>query len=742
MSFQNMLIQPFSVGQQDDIDATLIPDSAFAELRNVYLYRGRIKKKFGTAFLGRLTIPLTAQALGNTGASPFVANIFTVLALTGIIIPGSVTINIAAPVGPLVYTEPATPDGTINSGANTGTIDYTTGAISLNHPAGAASAVTIDFTYAKGLSVMGLSNRELIAVNREELVAFDEQDAYAYNAATSTFNLISPATGWTGTDSDFFWTWNYWRTGATNLLWVTNNVAADRIRYYAGGGAGGWTTVIPQLDTGGGTRFLWTCRIIISYRNRLVCLNTTERDTGAGTTINYQSRARWSANGDPTTVTNWIDDAVGSGGFIDAPTSERIITAQFIKDTLVVGFERSTWILKYTGNETLPFIWERVNTELGCESTFSSVSFDDVTIQTGFRGITAANSNGVERIDGKIPTQIQKIHNEQDGQKRVHGIRDFNEQMVYWTFPTGSLDTTAYPKVFPDSLIAYNYIENAFSTFDGHFTCLGYYQPANDLTWAAAGAQGYEWSNADFTWSSGQVQAGYPTIVGGNQVGIVSEIEQGKLNNSTSLYISGVTQANPAVITAPNHNLQDNQCIEITDVLGMTELNDNIYFVANATVNTFEIQTLNAAGGRDDVNSTGFGAYVGLGYITLIDNFKILTKQFNQFVGNDSQVRIGIIEFLLNTTNSGEINLDVYIDQNVDTPMASFSVDTADQPSPPVAARKFWQRVYSNMIANYIQFELNYTDQQIYNSSINTQNIELNAINIQVSPAGQKGAFA
>jgi hypothetical protein len=755
MSYQSNLIQPFTVGQETDVEPHIIPDSAFEYLRNMHLYRGRLKRKFGYTNLGRLQIVLTAQALGNTGASPFAANIFAVLGLAGSIIPGTVTIRIAAPVGPLVYVEPATPNGTLDAGGgNTGTINYATGAISLIHGAGAASAVTIDFTYAKCLPVMGLPNRELIALNFEELLAFDTRDAFLWNTATNRFNLITPAAGgWTGSDSDFFWSCNYWKIGNNNLLWVSNNVANDRIRYYAGGGAAGWTTIVPELNAGN-TRRLYTCLLMFAYRNRLICLNTQEFDTATGVTANYQSRARWCWNGDPTDATKWADDAIGLGNYNDAPTTERIITAKFIKDTLVVGFERSTWALKYTGNETLPFIWERVDVDLGCESTHSSVVFDNFMLQVGDKGISAANAYNVERIDLKVPNLVTEIHNDLSGQERVHGIRDFNWQMVYWTYPTGAFDklggASPYRKIYPDSVIAYNYYEQAFSTYDASFTCFGRYQPANDLMWQDCTDR--NWASFNAFWNSGQIQSMYPSIVAGNQVGFVHKIED-VLSNSVSVYITNVTLTNPCVVTAPNHNFQDGQCIKITSVIGTTELNNNIYFVTACNTNTFQLQYLQTNplspfyGQRVLLNATAYTPYSGYGLIRTIDNFDIWTKQYNQFQADDVKVRFGVTEIFMTVTDKGYCNLNVYIDQNQDDPIANFTIPSTIQtqplpPLPPISSGKYWEKVFVNSVGNYIQLELNFNDFQMIDEAINTSDIEISAFNFKVAVSGQRSSFS
>lgn len=751
MSYQSNLIQPFTIGQETDVEPHLIPDSAFEHLRNMRLYRGRLKRKFGYTHLGRLQIILTAQALGNATVSPFDVNILTVLGLTGVIIPGSITVRIAAPIGPLVYTEPTTPDGTLSDGgANTGTINYATGDLSLVNPGGAASAVTIDFTYAKCLPVMGLLNRELPALNFEELIAFDTKDAFLWSTTNKRFQIITPATGgWTGSDADFFRGLNYWSKGSNNILWVTNNIANDRLRYYVGGGAAGWTVFTPQLNAGN-TRKLYTCLLMVSYRNRLLCLNTQEFDTATGVLTNFKNRARWCWNGDPTNATKWGDDVVGLGNYNDAPTNEKIISAQFIKDTLVVGFERSTWALKYTGNEVLPFVWERVNTDLGCESTDSSIVFDNFMLQVGDKGISAANSYSVERIDLKDPNLITEIHNDLNGPERVHGIRDYNWQMVYWTYPTASFDTTAYRKKYPDSIIAYNYYEQAFATYDASFTCFGTYQPANDRTWADC--TDITWADATFAWASGQIQSGYPSIVAGNQVGFVHRIEQ-TLSNSVSVYITDVTLATPCVITAPDHNFQNGQCIEITNVIGTTELNGNKYFVNQCTTDTFELQYLQTDpllenyGERLDLDARLFTPYLGYGLIRTIDNFSIWTKQYNQFQADDVKVRFGVAEILMTTTSAGYCNLNVFIDQNKNDPIASFTIpstqNTLPAPQlPPLNAGKCWEKVFVNCVGNYIQLEIDFNDFQLIDDSVNVSDIEISAFNFKVAVSGQRSSFS
>lgn len=66
--------------------------------------------------------------------------------------------------------------------------------------------------------------------------------------------------------------------------------------------------------------------------------------------------------------------------------------------------------------------------------------------------------------------------------------------------------------------------------------------------------------------------------------------------------ITGITQANPAVVTSVAHDFSNGDKIYITAVTGMTEVNNLSYTVSNITTDTYELQ---------GIDSTGFTAYVG-----------------------------------------------------------------------------------------------------------------------------------
>lgn len=160
-------------------------------------------------------------------------------------------------------------------------------------------------------------------------------------------------------------------------------------------------------------------------------------------------------------INAWRSDIPGKGGFNDADTSERIVSATIIKDTMIVYFQRSTWRLRYTGSEILPFIWERLNTQLGSESPYSTVAFDEVGITFSRYGWIAADTNDVARIDLDIPDDSFKFEGVNiglSGLNKVQGIRDYYRNFAYFSYIPLNQSTTT-------QIYAYNYIDKSWTIF-------------------------------------------------------------------------------------------------------------------------------------------------------------------------------------------------------------------------------------------------------------------------------------
>lgn len=80
----------------------------------------------------------------------------------------------------------------------------------------------------------------------------------------------------------------------------------------------------------------------------------------------------------------------------------------------------------------------------------------------------------------------------------------------------------------------------------------------------------------------------------------------------TKKAITAATAANPVEITSSDHGLSDGDLVWIDKVVGMIELNNNVYTVSNKTDDTYELKDGNGV----DVDGSGYTAYVSGGYAT------------------------------------------------------------------------------------------------------------------------------
>jgi hypothetical protein len=593
-----VLIGPCKEGIRRDLEPMWLPNEAFVEMEDLYVFRGRIRKKSGYSLLGRLnTEGATAVpvAAGNINSGDFTFNYPGLAAGDLPLMPGSLTVTIT--VGgawPAVLTFQDNGNGTLTCTDPTalpfvlgyGIVDYLTGEFDLYidpvMPVGGPFPVTITaFRQLEQNPCTGLGLYEQAAVNQEDLIAFDENHSYLYNSATQMFDPLDDGAGniqtWNGDDHNFFWTANYYQDSNFNyLFWATNNIAnsqpaaqvQDGIQIFNGTA---WEAQNPQVDAT--PTYLRGCLILIPFKSRMIALNTLEGDPIPAAANRYPNRARWSQNGVPYTTTiagadanAWRHDIVGRGGYIDAPTREAITSASYIKDSLIVFFERSTWQLRYTGSEILPFVWEQINAELGSESPFSSVPFDTGILSVGDKGIIAADSVNVQRIDEKLPDIAFEIHNDDEGPARVHGIRDFYKKLVYWCYPSDISES-----IFPDKVLCLNHEEGSYSIFNDTFTCFGYWQSTRDYTWDTLSEFGINtWDEWDIPWNSPVSQSYFPSIVAGNQCGNVLRFNASSVNGAFG-DLTNITNAAPAVVELENHALNDGQFVRIQYTRGFEE---------------------------------------------------------------------------------------------------------------------------------------------------------------------------
>lgn len=731
MAIKSYLISPYESGQQRDIQPWLLPEDAFETLQNAYVWRGRVRKRFGTSFLGQLNDQKQTRlrlSLGDTDGNGDIT----------VTVPGTIfKVGQMFSIGDELFTVNAlgTPSTLLDTGSATlATYNTTTGALVIT---GADATTTCYFYPAE--PVMGLRLRENTDLNFEPTVAFDTQFAYQRSGGAWIKLDATPALPinqiWTGSDSDFFWTTNYRGPNAyEQAFYVVNGVRADQIQYLVQGSST-WVALRPQLNAGN-TRFLDSCTVLLPFKDRLVALNTLETETAVP--LQYENRARWSQNGDPTTAaTAWLDDTPGRGGYVDAPVSQAIVTAQFVKDRLIVYFERSTWELVYTGDSTLPFRWAQINSELGAESTFSIISFDEAALGVGNVGVHACDGVNVRRIDEKIPDEVFRIHNGNDGPLRVYGIRDFYRELVYWTFPNAGSNPT-----YPNRVLLYNYRNLTWAEFVDSFTCFGYLQRDSDVTWANVGVMYPTWAEWNAPWESAEAQSQFPFIISGNQEGWTHILDADRSSNSPSLQITDMTA--PKQLTVVAHNLLEDEFLIITGAQG----------VANPDASDYNGQVLQVQSVVDADNITVDipfrGTYTGGGELTRISPINIYTKQFNPGTPVGQQSRFPYVDFLLASTTDGEVSVNYFIDSQTDDSLENkaqpgallgsdvlFTRPESTYGTPPTGDVRIWHRFYLQSQGTFLQFRFFLSDAQARNIPIAHSDFELDGQMIYAEPTGR-----
>ncbi len=731
VGYAPLYIKAFETGLVQSRENFILPDDAYPVLENAYVWRERIKRKLAYQLLGRLQ-----RNIGMTNGS------------------GNLTVTISPiPILPgisffTVGTNTFTDSGTasiglitlITNGPGTATLNLTTGLLTIT-----GSNINTPVQYFPGLPVMGIRARERNSPLNDQTVIWDTVYAYIFDSTLNSFKEFLPGTTWSGTDSDFFWTTNYWVDSSnTKIFWATNYSINDPIRYTNGQTV--WVDFAPQIDNimPNPTR-MWQCLALLPFRGRLVAFNTSEATTFPG--LKFTNRIRWAAIGTPFTVVGaipvninpnaWRDDIRGQGGFLDIPTNEDIVSVGFVRDNLVIYCEQSTWQLRYTGRTIAPFQIEKVNSELGARSTFSAIQFDTSLVGIGDKGIVECDSYKSERIDIKIPDFAFTIQNGNDpadptnGRRRIHGVRDFFNRLAYWIYPFESQTGK-----FPNKRLVYNYENDSWAIFTDSLTALGTYNVQSSRNWLNTKIP---WIQCKFPWINQPI--GDPVIIGGNQQGFIEILDEINTNDP-SLSIQNITGNSPNAtsIFSPSHNMETGFVIKITNIPittpFATALNGQVFGIVVTDVNNFTLFSYNSTTGQfSDPQVSSETGYVGGGLISVRDNFNITSKKFN-FLDDGQNIQMGYLDILMDSTASdleGAISLNVFINyddneaintlpQNViargflpDIPDTFFNevIPTTQSPLSGISGDKYWQRVFCGVRGNFITIQYTFNNAQM-----------------------------
>lgn len=733
MPLDRFMIAPIQGGLETDLKPWLTPDDAFPRLNNAYIFRGRLRKRFGSRWMNSSASAATGQLssrvrinIGNTPGALNLPGDASQLKIGQMFSVGNDMFTVwQLGAGVTTLSTNAGATATINSTTNPNTVTFT----------GETAATPVYYYPAN--PIMGFIIYETAAALADPVYVFDTQFAYQFSGGA--FQQLGTA-NWTGTDYQFFWGTTWGEDTATRNLFVVNGNYPDKIKYWDGAT---WTTINPVISMVGGTYTLETSLMAVVFKNRLVMLNTFE-SLGGGAPDQFTNRARWAAFGDPLQANGWRQDIPGKGNFLDAATMEDIVSCGFIKDRLIVQFERSTWELVYTGNQAQPFTWQKLNTELGAESTFSTVPFDKVLLTVGNVGIHACNGVNVQRVDDKIPDTVWQVHDGSTSVNRIFGIRDYYAEQVYWTFP--NIDTNDFSSTYPNKILVYNYKTGSWAFNDDSITAFGYYSAASQsaITWDSLDIT---WDNTDITWDSGVAQTNNQEIIAGNQEGYVFIVDSNLAQNAPALQITTINldTNNNVTLTVINHNLNVQDYIYIQNLNGLTGPFFPIYQVDSiVSANVFTIiapdiqGVLPAYPTRSD--------YTGGGIISRVSQIDILSKQFNFYVDQDRNATVQRVDFLVDRTDRGEFTVDYLVStssqgllqsaSNNGSLLGSGTVETSPYDLYPFEQQqdRLWHPAYLMAEGQAIQIQIYLTDTQMRSLSISSSPFQVHAMTFFCQP--------
>jgi len=863
---KRFLIAPFDSGLQKDKKPFQIMDDAFAELKNACVWRGRLKKRFGSELssngstntieqalfsraaidLGSLTAglhswvgrtkPLGVGAGDFTGTAPLGmgfhvgqyfkigADTYTITALgtpavltksggpatthtlnttTGALIIVAAAVDTAIEFYPYVV-DPTTYTGGLVDAAgfvtgrvpgnifkagqqftlsyNDGvsnvidvftvidgtagahnmittspyfttpaavrTYNITTGVVTIQYDVGHYPPAGTHLIFYPGESIEGFSQFEKIPVRDQPSYAYDTQFVYNFRGGRWLNIGPAPAYNFSGTDEKFFAGTCYRGVLAENVvMFVTNFNATDSIWYYD---ETSWFRYAPVVRTVPATRTIVSARVILQFKRRLLMFDVIEQE--GAVQHHYPYRCRYSWDGSPlgtTAIPGEINDGgysflemnqvnASGAGYVDADTQESIISVEVLRDRVIVQFERSTYELVYTGNEVGPFAWQRLDMEFGSISTFAAVGFDKNVLTIDENGITACNGVQTVRVDANIPDYVFDINNEAESKDRVHGIRDYKAEMVYWTMPIKDKTLGGYP----NTVLVYNYKNNTWSENDDCITCFGYFEELTDKTWEELTIP---WEQCNFSWIDYIAMSKDRQIIAGNQQGYIFLIKPEVTSNARVMTVTNFTYdpaTTQATVTIINHNLMEHEFIKLYDLTGVvfTAQDTGIHKVSEVTANTFKL---------NDCKITSC-AYTGGGTAARVSQVNIKTKQFNFFTNEGRNFRINKVDFLVKKS-SGRLAVDFYTDtaslnmakeaqlNEVTTGSNPYEIDLSGRAGLYMDNIKdmVWRTVYFNADGNFIQLYIRMDNDMTSSNADAFSAIEVEAIAIEAKPTGR-----
>lgn len=701
MSYQSFLIANYATGFDRELEPWLLPNDAFSELLDGYVYKGVTNKRDGySGFANGLKSTYTESRMVHTEAA---------VAMVGAINGGNRTFTLSAtpPIsrGSFVVTGDAPMQELVDDGLGgftgdgTGTINYTTGAVSITFTVAPdiASTVLATYDYFPGLPVMGVMNF-YPTNNVRQLIVADEVYVNRYDPTTDRLEDISSATAYNGGPTDF-WSWvNYASPSSVPRLLFCNGVTGDVIQQYDG------STVTAYAPTfAGGTL---NARQIFNVRDRLVLFQTIE------SSVLFPRRIRISGTG--ANSDNFNNTATGAG-FIDIPDNTWFFGAAFNRDDVLFFTESSTWMLKYTGNDVTPFVLEKIDGSRGSAAAFSVISYLNRTLAASPRGLIISDGYQVDRMDDNLPDFAYNSILSDQFLRCFSGFLD-EDIDVYFIYPSqGVVRPPLLSQGESDRILIINFEEDNYAIYRIPLSCMGNFQISINILWSdLTVANGFAtWdalSEKYGDWNSFPFSKGSPISIGGGHKGEIWRLNDTQ-NEDNPQKIRAMTVINSDTLRVTtdwnNYNIGDNIVFEAVNGMVQANHKQGAIKAIQTAYTTFDV----------DIPTLGFSAYTSGGVASKTIPLEALSKKLNPYTEMDKKVRCGWIYFYVGVadtilTDVNDVPVPAFLDIDVITndtdvnsvPTFKYRVDCSNLPGE-IGSKK-WVKIWINQTSRFLQFRM------------------------------------
>jgi len=290
-------------------------------------------------------------------------------------------------------------------GIGTGTINYTTGVISVTFETAIGAGDPIVISY--------------------------------HHAATVVYDIWN--------NSNLVWAIDW-----QDLVWMCDD--SSNIYIYNGTYA---IDITPRLVYDADGHIITSARTMEIFEERLLLFNTIEDGD------RYSQRVRCPAQGNSLTVDAWRDDVAGQGDFNDATADQEIVTTIPFKGRIVVFLEETAAFIVYTSDPVLPFGWKMLNNKFETNSTFGFWDFEDFVVSTGKIQLNAFDGTSVQKANKLLPKFTNEI--DYDNINQCFGHLVPSKKQAWLAYPSGEVSDSL---IYPNRILVFNYENGTTSEYE------------------------------------------------------------------------------------------------------------------------------------------------------------------------------------------------------------------------------------------------------------------------------------